>query len=164
MKIALDTYYYEDKAKTVGLIFENWRDEKPSEIVETFSENVLEYESGNFFKRELPYIIDLFKQIDLSIFDTIIVDGYVFLDNNRKKGLGYYLYEYLQNKIPVIGVAKKSFYNNGAIQIIRGKSENPLYISSIGIEQKIAAEFIKNMDGKYRIPTLLKLLDQRTRI
>lgn len=73
------------------------------------------------------------------------------------------MYEQLHQKIPVIGVAKKSFYNNNAIKLYRGKSKSPLFITSIGIDAESAAEYIAKMDGEYRIPTLLKKLDQETR-
>lgn len=163
MKLALDVYYYQDKAKTVGLLFQDWEDKEPIDTVEHFSDNIADYESGSFYKRELPCILGLLETLDLSKIDTLIVDGYVYLDN-QKKGLGFYLYEHLPTGINVIGVAKRPFINTNAIKILRGESNNPLYITSIGIDSEIAAESIKRMDGNYRIPTLLKLLDQQTRI
>jgi len=48
-------------------------------------------------------------------------------------------------------------------KIFRGKSTNPLYITSEGIELEIAADLILNMHGIYRIPTLLKKVDQLCR-
>lgn len=162
MKLALDVYYYEDRAKTVGLLFQNWDDKEPIDIVECFSDNIADYESGSFYKRELPCILGLLDTLDLSKIDTIIVDGYVYLNNN-KKGLGLYLSEHLPSNIKVIGVAKRSFIDTNAIKVIRGESNNPLYVTSIGLDPNVAAEYIKNMHGKYRLPHLLKLLDQKTR-
>lgn len=163
MKLALDVYYYEDKAKTVGLLFQDWEDKEPINIVEHFSDNIVDYESGSFYKRELPCILGLLEALDLSKIDTIIIDGYVYL-NEQKKGLGLHLHEHLPPNINVIGVAKKSFIDTNAIKILRGESNNPLYITSVGIDPCIAADCIKKMAGDYRMPTLLKLLDQKTRI
>ena len=166
MKLAIDVYYYEGKAKTVGVLFNEWEDENPIRIESTYINEVEDYESGSFYKRELPCIVKLLENTDLKEIKVIIIDGYVYLDNNRKHGLGYYLYNYLDKKIPVIGVAKKSFHNNNlyVTSLLRGKSNNPLYITSIGIDLSEAVESIKKMHGVSRIPTLLKLTDRQTRV
>ncbi len=145
MILAVDVYYTVMKAKSVGVLFENWSDTKPIEIITSYTENPLEYEPGYFYKRELPCILELLKHTDLSKIDIIVVDGYVFLGNKRKPGLGHYLYTSLEGKIPVIGVAKTAFHNNEACvqEIYRGKSGKPLYISSIGIGLQNATECIK---------------------
>ncbi|MBC7861749.1 MAG: endonuclease V, partial [Bacteroidia bacterium] len=95
MILAFDTYYYTDKAKTVCLAFENWTDAEPSQIYTDQKENIAEYEPGAFYKRELPCIISLLKKIELINIEAVIIDGFVFLDDEAKPGLGYYLYEYL---------------------------------------------------------------------
>ena len=165
MKIAIDVYYYADKAKSVGGLFDNWADLNPTEIISAYSYNIPEYEPGSFYKRELPCILELLNQVDKSQLDVIVIDGYVYLNNDGKGGLGYYLYEQLNQQIPVIGVAKKSFYNNNKFvgEVLRGNSLNPLYITSIGIDLRDAVGNIKNMAGKYRIPNILKAVDQQTR-
>jgi deoxyribonuclease V len=43
---------------------------------------------------------------------------------------------------------------------MRGKSKNPLYVTAVGIDQRLAASYIARMHGKYRIPTLLKTADR----
>ncbi|MEL6720525.1 MAG: hypothetical protein AAFP82_17595 [Bacteroidota bacterium] len=77
-----------------------------------------------------------------------------------------YLYEVLLEKIPIIGVAKKAFKDNEKLvrKILRGESKKPLYVSSVDIDVDLAANYIQNMAGEYRIPNLLKILDQRTKI
>ena len=97
--------------------------------------------------------------------ETIIVDGYVQLDDDGKAGLGMYLYDSLNQKIPIIGVAKRGFKDNvkHVIEVTRGKSNNPLYVTAIGIGLQDSADKIKNMAGKYRMPDLLKILDQKTK-
>lgn len=164
MILAIDVYYKEQLAKVVGILF-NWKDEEPTEIFITYIKNVEEYQSGQFYKRELPCILKLLKEINIQNLECIIVDGHVYIDNDKNFGLGGYLYESLEKQIPIIGVAKKSFFNtaNVSFPVYRGISDNPLFVSSIGIDVEIAIENIKNMYGEYRIPSLLKKLDGLTK-
>ena len=166
MLLAIDAYYIDNSAKTVGILFDNWLDALPSEIVVAYKDNVEPYQSGQFYQRELPCIIELLEQIDLSTLSVIIVDGYVHLDNEGKIGLGGYLYQYLNQQIPVIGVAKKSFSDNTnyVVEILRGVSKQPLYVTAIGLPLEDAAEHIQRMHGQHRMPTLLTLLDQQTKL
>jgi len=165
MILALDTYYFDNKAKTVALEFLNWSDSIEKENYSEILENVDEYKSGEFYKRELPCILSLISKIDIEKVEFIIIDGYVFVDDNSKFGLGGFLYEKLNKKIPIIGVAKTDFIslNNHKVSLLRGKSKNPLFISSIGINLNEATEKIKHMSGEFRIPTLLKKLDTLTK-
>ena len=75
------------------------------------------------------------------------------------------MYEALDKKIPIIGVAKRNFatLNKNKIELLRGNSLRPLYITSVGISKEEATEHIKSMHGDYRMPTLLKKLDQETK-
>ena len=165
MIIAIDVYYSDNKAKSVGVIFDSWNDAEPLKIISTYTDNPLKYEPGFFYKRELPCIQELLKLVDLNQIHTIIVDGYVYLDKNKSPGLGSYVYSSFSGRIPVIGVAKTAFHDNQAFveKIYRGKSIKPLYITSIGIDLADAATLVQKMSGNYRIPHLLKLLDSKTR-
>lgn len=165
MILAVDTYYFENKAKTVAISFENWNDNIEQKVFTEIIDNISEYKSGEFYKRELPCILSIIKKINLEDYEAIIIDGYVFVDDNSKLGLGGFLYEKLNKKIPIIGVAKTDFISltNNKISLLRGKSKNPLFISSIGINLNEATEKIKFMSGEFRIPTLLKKLDTLTK-
>ena len=164
MKLAIDVYYYgTGKAKTVGIIFDKWESVEPVQIITKFTDGVNEYESGKFYKRELPCIIELLELINMKNIDAIIVDGYVYLENMSTPGLGLHLYNTIERKIPIIGVAKTYYHTNIAEKIFRGKSKTPLYINSVGIETGEAVKYIKNMYGDYRIPKLLQLLDSETK-
>lgn len=161
MILAFDTYYFENKAKTIGIQFDKWSDPVISSVYEETLNNIEEYISGEFYKRELPCIYSLLKQIDLSHCEAIIIDGFVILDDNGKFGLGAFLYEKLNNKTPIIGVAKNDFSKiiDCKRKVYRGESKKPLFITSKGIDIDYAAGLIKNMSGKYRIPDLLKKVD-----
>ncbi len=166
MILAFDTYYYENKAKTICLSFENWNKEENFKTYSEITENIEEYKSGEFYKRELPCILSLLEKIEIKEqIEVIIIDGYVYLDDNKKLGLGGHLYKQLNGEIPIIGVAKTNFtiLNKSKRQLLRGKSTKPLYITSIGINVDRATELIKNMNGQNRTPTLLKTLDKLTK-
>lgn len=165
MIYAFDTFYYEDFAKTVCIAFEDWNSETESFIYSENTEISADYESGAFYKRELPCILSLLKKIDLKEGDLIIVDGYVTLDNSGKIGLGGYLYESLNKKYPVIGIAKNGFASEDDLRkaVFRGESKTPLFLTAVGIDTNDIKIKVENMYGAYRIPTLLKKLDQLTR-
>jgi len=166
MYLANDVYYLANNtAKSVSLIFDDWEAEAPVAVEEVWVNDIAPYEPGSFYKRELPCILKVLEKTDLNSLSAIIVDGYVVLDDEGKKGLGAYLYEALDGKIPVIGVAKRSFHQNqkNVIEVTRGESLNPLYVTSMGTNLQEAANNIKRMKGDFRMPTLLKLLDAKTR-
>ena len=165
MILAFDTYYYDNKAKTVCLEFENWSENKNFKILTEIIDNIEEYIPGEFYKRELPCILSLLNKTDINNVEAIIVDGFVYLDDENKLGLGAYLYEKLDKRIPIIGVAKTNFatIEKNKKTLLRGKSKKPLFITAIGIELEDAVQKIERMDGEYRIPTLLKELDRLTK-
>ena len=165
MILAFDTYYFDNKAKTVCIAFDDWTE---SEKHQTFSEvlsDVAEYTPGEFYKRELPCILSLLRQISTETIEAIVVDGYVYLDDEEKLGLGGHLYQALEKRYPVIGVAKTNFATIEKLKqpLFRGESKNPLFITSIGIDVDDATQRIGSMAGKFRIPTLLKKLDTMTK-
>lgn len=165
MIIAFDTHYFNDSAKTVGLVFQHWEDETAIRIESEILKNIAPYEAGAFYKRELPCILSLLTQFNLQDISYIIVDGYCLLNDSGKLGLGGYLYHTLDQQIPIIGVAKTQFLANtiNVLKLLRGESKKPLFITSIGMDLSKAYHNIQMMHGAYRMPTLLSLLDQETK-
>lgn len=165
MKLAIDVFYYEQQAKVVGILFNEMTDTVVKEIITKIIPCTEEYEPGSFYKRELPCVLSILEEVDLNTLDLIIVDGYVYLDSDKKKGLGGYLYDTLEIKVPVMGVAKSYFFRDSALvsEVLRGESTKPLYVSAIGIDLDVATDFVLRMDGKYRMPTLLQIMDTETK-
>ena len=165
MILAFDTYYFDQKAKTICLEFAEWNEDKNFKVHSEIIDNVEEYIPGEFYKRELPCILSLLKQIDLSTIEVIVVDGFVYLNDENKYGLGGYLYEKLNKLIPIIGVAKTNFASieKNKKALYRGESKKPLYITSIGIDLDEAYKKVESMAGEFRFPTLLKELDRLTK-
>lgn len=165
MILAFDTYYFDNKAKTVAIQFADWQDAESLAVYSEILEGIADYEPGNFYKRELPCILSLLKQIDPDKITCIIVDGFVYLDDDGTHGLGGHLYNAIGGKIPVIGVAKTNFATIEKLKapVYRGESKNPLFVTAIGLELAIAAQNISTMHGAYRMPTLLQKLDGLTK-
>lgn len=167
MIYCFDTYYYDTHAKTSCVGISTWASDSIAfELSETIT-GVMEYESGSFYKRELPCIISMLTKIDLiEGQDMIVIDGFVVLDGAGKAGLGGYLFDHLHAKIPIVGVAKNNFatINKLKREICRGESKKPLYVTAMGMDLDEAGANISAMHGEFRIPTVLKLVDSHCRI
>lgn len=164
MIIATDVDYKGNTANAAGIVFRNWEDTEPVSEYTVKLDKIKDYISGQFYKRELPCLTKLLSEVKEEV-TTIVVDGFVWLDDNYKKGLGAYLHQKLNKTIPVIGVAKKSFYSieNSCKVIYRGQSMSGLYITSAGINLDEAADNIYKMAGEHRMPALLKRADSLCR-
>ena len=162
MKLAIDTHYAGEQAITAGIGFEKWESDVDCGKFLTKTRIASQYVPGEFCKRELPGILSLLKDVPWRP-DIIIIDGYVTLGENRI-GLGGHLFNVMDGKIPVVGVAKKVFTGNStALPLLRGSSRKPLFITAMGIEVADAKTHIASMAGGNRIPTILKAVDSLAR-
>ena len=161
--LAVDVYYRDGGAVAAGVMFDDWSADSIEACYLSAIAQVSPYRPGRFYQRELPCSLTLLSEHKL-VPDTIIIDGYVYLDGVSIPGLGRYLYDALQGRVVIIGVAKKPFIGIAARhRVLRGSSHNPLYITAAGMQLAVAKKLIRSMHGKYRIPTLLKLADQSSR-
>jgi len=165
MILITDVHYKNDTAKVVCAVLQHWHDAVATHYWVKHVKTIAEYVPGEFYKRELPCLLEILRDIDLQKITCIIIDGFVVLDDDGKPGLGAHLYNSLPHKVPVIGVAKTSFHQNTkqVIPVYRGESKNPLFITAIGIPLLKAANHIQEMYGDYRIPAVLKEVDRRTK-
>lgn len=161
--IAAFDVQYEDREATVGcVLFEHWADKVARSEHAITVTAPSDYVPGAFYKRELPCIMEMLAVLDERP-GTIVIDGYVWLAHERP-GLGQHVFERLNHDVAVIGVAKNTFANNDvAIPLLRGSSQNPLFITASGIDSDQAAKAVEMMDGAFRIPTLLKRCDALAR-
>ena len=160
MILAVDVHYDEDGATVAGVLFGAWQDCEPAQVLVAQVSPVADYVPGQFYKRELPCILALLAQVT-PLPDTIVVDGYVYLGQDEKPGLGQYLYDALDGQCAVIGVAKNRFKDTAvSAELLRGTSQRPLFVTAVGISQAQARHHIKEMCGHSRVPTLLKKVDQ----
>lgn len=160
---AVDVGYHALSAVVAGIMFNNWEDSIPTSHSVIYVDDIAEYEPGYFYKRELPCILQILNQLN-NLPEYIIVDGYVYLDQSQTPGLGKHLYDALEGRSIVIGVAKTRFKDmSPEVEVFRGKSQRPIYVTAAGISDIKAKCLIKKMDGRYRIPAMLKLVDQLTK-
>lgn len=168
MLACVDVAYREDAAIAGCVLFRSWTDDCPADQILVSRGPAAPYRAGEFYLRELPPILAVLQRVKIQI-ETIVVDGYVWL--NGKRGLGAHLYFALEGKVSVIGVAKNVWRGHTysqhqqdderrTIALIRGGSKRPLYITSAGINADSAANFIQNMHGPFRIPTLLAVVNR----
>lgn len=145
-----------------GLWFADWPDS--ASLVERVLpvERVEPYQPGQFYRRELPCLLAVLATGPIP--DIVIVDGYVWLEDESHPGLGAHLYRALDEKVIVIGVAKTHYPGvKHAREVRRGGSRNPLYITAAGIDPATAADHVSRMHGPHRIPTLLRRVDRLCR-
>lgn len=107
----------------------------------------------------------MLQKIPLKNDDLIIVDGYVTLNDEGKTGLGGYLYEALDQKYPVIGIAKNEFNTPDSQRrcIYRGETKTALFFTAKGADVEDIRLKVEQMHGSFRMPVLLKKLDQLSR-
>ena len=165
MLVALDVAYHESQGYAVAITFPDWASAAVSAVHTATIEQVPAYEPGAFYKRELPCLLAVLAAVDLAAVRGVVVDGYVTLGTEGRPGLGQHLYAALGGRVPVVGVAKTRFAGVApqVVPVLRGQSQNPLYVTSVGLPVAEAARQVAAMHGAYRFPALLKQLDDLTR-
>ena len=160
----LDVAYAAEGAGVACVLVESWTAPAPlAELSKHVVCNPAKYEPGRFYRRELPLLRILIDGLEF-LPSVFVIDGYVWLGAKNKPGLGAHLYESVGRAVPVVGVAKTSFRDDTwSAQVLRGKSRHPLFVTSAGLDQRRAAEFVLGMHGKHRIPTLLQRADHVAR-
>ena len=124
-------------------------------------DEVLPYRPGAFYERELPPLLAAVRAAP-GLPDLLVVDGYVTLDPQGRRGLGAHVHHELG--IPVIGVAKSAFRGaQHAIAVYRGTSLKPLHVTAAGMADADAAALVRAMAGPHRMPTALTRVDALSR-
>lgn len=122
---------------------------------------VAAYGPGDFYRRELPPLRAVLRGI--AGLGLLVIDGYADLDPGGRPGLG--AHAYAEFAIPVIGVAKSAFRTaTHAIPVLRGTSARPRYVTAAGMPRSDAAELVRLMAGRFRVPDALRRADQLARI
>lgn len=162
----LDVYYGDAGARSACVLAANWQSQTAESTHFVDIESVEPYESGQFYRRELPCLLSVLASLP-TLPDVIVIDGYVWLPDGRGKGLGAHLYEALESKVPVVGVAKTEFVGAQSspmvVPIRRGDSSKPLFVTALGVAVEAAASLVQQMAGPHRIPNLIKIADQLSR-
>ena len=119
------------------------------------------YRPGQFYLRELPplhVVLDGLQQMRL-----LVVDGYADLDPAGRPGLG--AHAHAEFGVPVIGVAKTTFRTaTHAVPVLRGEdSTHPLFVTAAGMPRHDAADMVRHMAGRHRLPDALRRADALAR-
>jgi deoxyribonuclease V len=118
------------------------------------------YRPGQFYRRELPLLCAVL--VDLSGLGPLVVDGYADLDPAGRPGLG--ARAHAEFGIPVIGVATSRFRTaTHTVPVLRGSSVRPLFVTAAGIPRADAADLVRRMAGRYRLPGALRRADTLAR-
>ncbi|MBJ2154484.1 endonuclease V [Variovorax sp. IB41] len=159
--VCLDVDYRAETAVAAGLWFRGWTAaHEETQAIAGFRE-VAAYEPGAFYRRELPCLLGVLREGPLA--DIVIVDGYVSLEPGHP-GLGAHLHDALDRQVPVVGVAKTAYRSaSDVLEVLRGQSASPLFVTAIGIDLATAAAEVKRMHGEHRVPALLRAVDQLAR-
>ena len=121
---------------------------------------VAPYRPGEFYLRELPPLRAVLA--DLDGLGLLVVDGYADLDPGGRPGLG--ARAHAEFGIPVIGVAKSRFRTaTHAVPVLRGSSARPLFVTAAGMPAADAADLVRDMAGRYRLPDALRRTDTLAR-
>lgn len=123
-----------------------------------------EYQPGEFYKRELPLLLSVLAMLPRKP-PFIVIDGYVWLGVEDRKGLGAHLFDALGGTSAVVGIAKTQFHGASywAAEVRRGGSDSPLYVTAAGMELDVAVAAVKLMHGAHRIPELAARADRLAR-
>ncbi len=121
---------------------------------------VAPYRPGEFYLRELPALRAVLAGVgELAL---LVVDGYADLDPAGRPGLGAHAHE--EFGVPVIGVAKTAFRTaSHAVPVLRGRSARPLFVTAAGLPAAAAADLVRRMAGRYRLPDALRRADALAR-
>lgn len=170
MKIIFDVCYNFMPATVAAITFEDYTSNKiVNKYMTSYHIPAEEYESGQFYKRELPCLQKLWNGIPYKVkneIDTVIVDGLYDLWDGRP-GLGHHFRDWLLSEgynVEVIGIAKKKFKNifPTITDVVRGNATTPIHVNGSDKTKDYGA-LVKSMYGSYRIPWIVKEVDKLSR-
>jgi deoxyribonuclease V len=163
MIAAIDVQYDAHCGYAACVTFTDWGASALERAYTHQQHDVLDYQPGEFWKRELPCILGVLSAV-APVPTTIVIDGYVWLDGNGRPGLGAHLFDALGGQLSVVGVAKTAFRGSEhAASVCRAGSRRPLFVTAVGMPLAQAAANVAGMFGAHRIPELLKRVDQLAR-
>jgi deoxyribonuclease V len=159
----LDVDYRDDHAMAACVLASDWAAASGAQRLVERVVDVAPYVPGRFFERELPCLRAVMARVTTAL-TAVIVDGYVWLDDAGRPGLGAHLWESMYRAVPVVGVAKTTFRGSTFAEAVqRGRARRPLWVTAAGIDPREAARRVQGMHGPHRVPTLLAEVDRLCR-
>lgn len=163
-KILAVNINFQDREDIVsGVSFTQWNSGRAENVFLSKVENTEDYLSGEIFARELKIVNTLLSQTKAQP-DYILLDGLVYSDGKAEPGFGKRLYDELGGNVVIIGVVKKQIQGlPDECGVCRGESKTPLFVTAVGIDLEAAKELLLSMHGKFRVPSILKLAEKKSR-
>jgi deoxyribonuclease V len=162
----LDVDYRGDGACAACVLAASWTDAASTSQHAVGIAKVEAYEPGHFYRRELPCLLEVLASSRFAP-GVVVVDGYVWLADESRPGLGWHLHQALASRIPVVGIAKTAFVGADAsalvAKVFRGGSKRPLYVTAVGVDLRMASAWVEGMAGAHRIPSLVAAVDRLSR-
>ncbi|MBI5546081.1 MAG: endonuclease V [Deltaproteobacteria bacterium] len=163
----LDVHYRGRGGRAACLLLAGWEARQSLEEQVALIPEVEPYVCGQLFRRELPCLLAVLAKVSTPP-SAIVVDGYVWLGGHLGlPGLGAHLYCALGQQFPVVGVAKTRFgtprEGGAAVELLRGTSRRPLFVTAAGADPGQAASWIRSMHGPSRLPWALSRVDRLSR-
>lgn len=160
---ALDVHYGAEGAHAAALLFAHWQATAAAATHCATDPQVADYQPGHFYLRELGPLLAVIRAITLPV-HTWVIDGYCQLSPEGAPGLGARLHAVLPASACIVGVAKRRYREaTHAVEVLRGSSRQPLFVTAIGMDVEVAACLVAGMSGAHRLPLLLKAVDQLAR-
>ncbi|WP_157267884.1 endonuclease V [Azohydromonas aeria] len=163
MKLIACVHFHGEGAAVAAVAFEDW---DAREASQTFTFRVAELEKPERGKpdlRELQCILQLLQEHRLKP-EVILIDAPVHLDAAEAPGPGWRLFDALGGQSAVIGISTKAMPGMPAqFEVFREEEARPMIVTCAGIDLGAAKVRVRNMHGKKRIPTLVKLAARMAR-
>ncbi|KAF0243618.1 MAG: hypothetical protein FD180_3222 [Planctomycetota bacterium] len=158
MIACLDAHYRDEVAFAAGVLFDDWPARAPVREWTVRVEGGAPYVPGQFYRREMPGLLRLLEALP-ELPRIVLVDAYAWLGEGMP-GMGARLHEALGGRAAIVGVAKTKYRGAGpAATVRRGRSGSPLYVSTAGMPLEEAAEGVKRMHGRGRLPLMVRRAD-----
>lgn len=159
MIACVDGAYRETTGCCAGVLFTDWPARACEREWTVTVPNVAPYVPGQFYRREMPGLLRLIAELP-ALPQIVVVDAYAWLGGPEQPGMGARLREALGGRAAVVGVAKTKFRGAGPARVVtRGRSASALYVSAAGMDLEEAAEGVRRMAGRGRLPLMIRKAD-----
>jgi deoxyribonuclease V len=189
MICCVDVDYQATGVTTACVGFGAWTDEVATiELVVRSAGAAPPYEPGAFYRRELPYVLGALERmpaLDVIVVDAYVwlapdepglgwhlhdARGIAVIGVAKTRYAGAAAASRHRAAGPLSGIGAAAASRHRAagplsgigaesIEVVRGDSARPLFVTAVGIDAGVAADHIRAMHGEFRIPTLIRCAD-----
>ena len=163
MKLIVVAHGLGSGANVAAVAFDEW---DAAEASRTFASHVAPVDPpvrGPRGACEVAAVLYLLKEHTLEP-EVIVIDGPVHLDAAETPGWGRQLFDALGGRSAVIGVSTRAMPGLPTqFEVWRDEEARPLIVTCIGLDLGAAKARVRNLHGRRRVPTLMKLATRLAR-